>query len=369
MRFRKISTWNDLDKWIGLTDRLYRNGHFIPPIRDQLRAVFRRPERYGTRAALYAVEDDRGNILARTTVHGSEVLDAKLGEPVQLFGFTEFVEDYPVFEQLIDGIRTIAHQKNRKTLFGPANLLPNESGGVISSGFEHRGFLDSAYNPPYYATFYARAGFSERFPSATYICDAIQSGPDPGSVLRFDDVRLAWERLEIRYGNRAKLKSQLKLLLRMLNASFAQRPYYTPISLDELEQRMEGLAYLLDERLLIYLLRDGEPVAFVVCIPDPSPFLAEINGNLNWINQLRLVLNRKHYQREAIVLIGGVVPGCEGAGYIRLLMRELFRNLRTGGYSTLRTTSIERNNPAARSTFLKMKGRVLHELAYYELRL
>ena len=369
MRFRKISTRNDLEKWIGLTNRLYSNGHYIPPVRDQLRTIFRRPERHGTRASLYAIEDAEGNILARTTVHCSEALDAKLGERVQLFGYTEFVDDYDVFDQLMTGVTAVAREQHRTTLFGPSNLLPNESGGVISSGFEHRGFLDSAYNPPYYAPFYARAGFTERFPSATYICDTIQSGPDPDRALRFDNMRLAQERLEIRYGSRAQLKTQLKLLLHMLNASFAQRPYYTPISLDELEQRMEGLAYLLDERLLIYLLRDGEPVAFVVCIPDLSPFLAEVNGNLNWINQLRLVLNQKAYRREAIVLIGGVIPGCEGTGYIRLLMRELFRNLRAGGYSTLRTTSIERNNPAARSTFVKMKGRVLHDLAYYELRL
>ncbi len=369
MRFREILSGRELTAWIDLTDRIYHCSRFVPPVRQHIRATFDAFGRFDTRAAFYCVEDDSGNILARTTVHSNDALDAKLGERIQLFGYTEFVEDFTAFEVLVRGIKEIARDDDRTKLFGPSNLLPNECGGVISAGFGQRGFLDSAYNPAYYPEFYARAGFTERFSSATYICDNLQSGQDPDSVLRFDDARMEPEKLEIHYAARAQFKTQLKLLQEMLNASFSARPYYTAITCDELSKRMEGLSYLLDERLLVYLTHENRPVAFVVCIPDVSPFLAQVNGNLSLFNQIRLVATQKRYRREAIILIGGVVPNCEGQGYLRLLMRQVFRNLRSGGYDTVRTTSIERDNPTARGSFLKMKGRVLHDLAYYECKL
>ncbi len=210
MHFRKIITPGALKGWLNLSDRLYERGQFVPPIRQQINSIFRaQGNRHGTTVAFYVVEDDAGTVLARTTAHHNDALDEKLGERLQLFGFTEFVERYDVFETLIRGVESVARENGRSTLFGPSDLLPNEAGGVISSGFEYRGFLDSAYNPAYYPEFYARMGFEKRFPSATYICDAIQTGPSPDKVLRFDNARIERERLEICYGDRSRFREQI----------------------------------------------------------------------------------------------------------------------------------------------------------------
>jgi hypothetical protein len=57
----------------------------------------------------------------------------------------------------------------------------------------------------------------------------------------------------------------------------------------------------------------------------------------------------------------------QGKGYMTLLSRELLKNLRSGGYSTLRCTSIERSNRSSSSQLLRMRGRVLHDVTYYQL--
>src|SRR5713101_3124539 len=102
MRFRQITTPGELKQWLNLTDSLYSHALFVPPIRQQIRSTFRaQGNRHGTRAAFYTVEDDAGTVLARTTAHINAAMDEKLGENVQLFGFTEFVERYDVFETLM----------------------------------------------------------------------------------------------------------------------------------------------------------------------------------------------------------------------------------------------------------------------------
>lgn len=370
MRFRKITALGELKTWLNLTDSLYVNGKFVSPIRQQLRSIFRtQGNRHGTSASFYIVEDDTGVLLARTTAHTNEAFDERLSERVQLFGFTEFVNRYDVFETLMRGLEGVARESGRALLFGPSNLLPNEAGGVITSGFEYPGLVDSSYNPAYYPEFYSKFGFERRFSSATYICDSIQRGSDPDQLLRFDDARFEQEKLKICYGDRRQFQEQIELLRNMLNASFSVRPYYTQISAEDMRDRMAGFNYLLDERLLIYLTREGRPIAFIVCIPDISLFLTKVRGDLNLLNQVALLLTRKRYKREALILIAGAIPDFQGAGYFRLLMRELLRNLQSGGYEAVRSTSVELNNPTVSNTLLKMGARVLHHTSYYQRRL
>jgi hypothetical protein len=125
-----------------------------------------------------------------------------------------------------------------------------------------------------------------------------------------------------------------------------------------------GLDFLLDERIALYLFKCGRPIAFILCIPDISDFVRKVNGNLNLPNQLRLLLTRRRYRREAICVIQGTVPSEQGKGYLRLLTRELLRNLRAGGYRTLRGTFIEHEN-APSAAYAARLGRPLHGVTFY----
>ena len=368
MRFEVATTRSDFDRWLALTDLLYPTNHFVPPIRQHLVALFER-YRLGADAIRFCfVLDGSREVVARTTLHSEARIDQKLRQRVQLFGFTEFVNQYDVFRFLMDEVASHGRRNDRRLILGPANLLPNEYGGVITSNFHQPSFIDAAYNYAYYPEYYQRYGFLPRFDSSTFICDAIDASElDPDLVFPFDNDRLKAEHLEIRYGDRKQFKDQVCALHEMLNASFACLDYYTQIALEELWARVEGLAYLLDEQLLLYLVRDGRPVAFIVCMPDISPFITRVRGDMHWLSLLRLWLRRRRFRREAILLIKGTVPSMRGKGYMTLLSRELLRNLRSRGYNTLRSTSIERSNPISAVQLLRMRGRVLHDISYYQL--
>ena len=370
MHFETAVTRRDFDRWLALTDRLYPTGQFVPPIRQHLVTLFNRYRLGAEKDAcrFCYVLDDSGEVVARTTLHSEARIDQKLRQRVQLFGFTEFVDQYDVFQFLMDEIASHGRRTDRRLMLGPANLLPNEYGGVVTSNFHQPSFLDAPYNHDYYPDYYRRYGFSPRFDSSTFICDAIAASElDPDLMFPFDDNRLEAEHLEIHHGDRKHFREQVHALHEMLNASFLGLDYYTQITIDELWARVEGLAHLLDEQLLLYLVREGRPVAFIVCMPDISSFITDVRGNMHGLNLLRLWLFRRRFRRAAILLIKGTVPSMQGKGYMTLLSRELLKNLRSGGYNTLRCTSIERCNPSSSSQLLRMRGRVLHDLTYYQL--
>jgi hypothetical protein len=311
---------------------------------------------------MYLVRTPSGEVVGRTCVHRNTAFDTKRGRRHQLFGLTEFVDDEEVTGALFE---LIARQgRDADVLFGPVGLLPNETGGVITAGYADRGFVDSAWNPAYYPTAYERHGFSRRFEADTWLCEL--TAGDPDTLFPFDDARIGREQLVVRHGSRRHFDRQLPILRAMLNASFAQLGYYTEITAEELATQTDGLSYLLDENLLLWLEKAGQPVAFLVTVPDISTFLMRVRGDLDLINQLRLLATRTRYRREAVLIIKGTVPAEQGRGYLTLLSRELYRNLRAGGYHTLRSTFVERDNPASAAQYRRMNGRPLHGYTFYE---
>ena len=353
-----------LRDFCALPLRLHPADRYVPVTSDVIARWWRGdgPEARHGPVRLYLVHTASGEVVGRTCVHRNAAFDAKRGRRHQLFGLTEFVDDGDVTDVIFDLIAR--HGRDAEALFGPVGLLPNQTGGVITAGFAERGFVDSAWNPAYYLPAYESHGFLRRFEADTWLCDLTDADPD--ALFPFDDGRLEREQLVIRYGSRRHFDAQLVTLRAMLNVSFAQLGYYTEISADDLAVQTDGLSYLLDEALLLWLERAGEPVAFIVTVPDISEFLMRIRGDLGRLNQLRLLATRARYRREAVLIIKGTVPAQQGKGYLTLLSRELYRNLRAGGYRVLRSTFVERDNPASAAQYRRMGGRPLHGHTFYE---
>ncbi|GAB2639872.1 hypothetical protein GCM10027088_14920 [Nocardia goodfellowii] len=354
MRFEQVTNAPALREFLALPRQLH--DHRYVPIPHQ---TINRWYRDGV--ALHLLRDSSGRVIARTTLHTDAAFDTKLSRRPQLFGLTEFRPGAGA--ALFAEIGRAARRNGRDGVFGPVSLLPNQAGGVITSGFADRGFIDSAWNPEYYPKEYESFGFTRRFESDTWICP---TDADPDTAFSFDDARLSAERLRLHRGDRRRIATQLPILREMLNESFAQLGYYTGISAEQLAAQTDGLAYLLDESLLLYLTEADRPVAFVLCVPDISEFLGKIDGDLGLRNQLRLLAGRSRYRREAVLVIKGTVPGRQGCGYMRYLSRELLRNLRAGGYEQLRSTFVERANPASAAHYRAMGGRPLHGYTFYD---
>ena len=354
--------------WCALTDRLYAGTpQFIPPLRSQLRDFYRREAPYFAQGDIeFLSVVSNGEVVGRTTAHTNAKFDAKLGAPQLLFGFTEFVEDDRVFGALAEALEARARERGSAALFGPVNLLPNQSGGVVTSNYEQRGFVDSPYNLPYYPGVYERHGFARMFEGATFVAPNLLRDTTPVEQLfPFDEDQIAREQLEVRTVDRHRMKEEVELVRGLLNASFAQRAYYTEIDADEMAYQVDGLSHLIDESIALVLLKAGTPVAFVLCIPDISEFVRKVNGDLGLVNQVRLLLTKRRYRDGAILVIKGTLPEEQGHGYMSLLSRELLRNLRAGGYDTLRGTFIESENTASSSQADRMSGMPLHGVTFY----
>ena len=76
----------------------------------------------------------------------------------------------------------------------------------------------------------------------------------------------------------------------------------------------------------------------MLVVPDLSEFVMSTGGRLAVPDAARLLLTRRRYRREAVLVVKGTVPEHQGRGLMRVLSGELLRGLRAGGYRTLRST-------------------------------
>ncbi|SDR67992.1 GNAT family N-acetyltransferase [Agrococcus carbonis] len=296
--------------------------------------------------------------VGRAIVHRDDRLDARLGSRALVFGALE-ARDAAVLDALLDDIERRALAAGATEVFGPAQLLPNQSGGVITAGFEERGFLDAAWNPEWVPEVLEARGMERWYEGDTWVVDVVdEDGPSVAELdaagIRIDEV------------TRAGLGRGLRALLPLLNDSFAQLPYFTPFTAAELHAQFSGF-WLLHEPGLFLIARDEEdvPLAFVLAVLDAAPMLQASGGRFGPRERWRLLAHRRELRSDAVLVIQGARPEAQGKGIVTLLSRRLHANLADIGCRRLRSTPVGRQNPGSARQFSRFGGRPLHATAYY----
>jgi hypothetical protein len=357
MQVEPVTTRRQLREFVRLPLSLHPRALAVPLQEPTIRSWWRGTSPHpGGPVELLLVRDATGRVVGRSTAHRDARFDAKLGTRALLFGATELA-DGDAARALFAALEQRA--TDERELIGPVSLLPNQTGGVVTAGSGERGFVDSPWNPAGTPALYEDEGFRRWHEADTWAVDVRPVEPPTPAEWAAAGVR-------VEQGARREMSRLVPELLTLLNASFDALPYYTPITPAEMHAATDGLAWLLDERLLL-LARDadGAAVAFVLVVPDITAFLQATGGRLGPVQQLRLLATRHRYRDEAVLVIQGTRPDRQGQGLLTLLSRQLHANLHAGGYRRLRITSVGRDNPGSARQAERFGGRPLHGLTFY----
>ncbi|UVI37228.1 hypothetical protein [Brevibacterium spongiae] len=376
MRPRRVGSRAELTEFIELAPRLARrrgeDEHYVPLFASDIRQWFTGRGWFDQPVELWLFDDAAGRTAARVMCHRSPALAKRLGDtrdgpPPLFFGALE-ASDATALETVIDFLIERAERLEAPRIFGPVSPLPNVTGGLLTDADPSPGFFDTAWNPGFHWPAFAAAGFAPWGPAHTW---EVPVGTIPAArATAVTDAEWHRHGLRRRRVSRFGLRGFADRLLPTLNAAFADLPYYTQISAEQLRAQMQGLSALMDPDLIIDIVGaddpdDAPPRCFVLVIPDPAPVLRRHGGRLGPAAITELLLTRPRL-RDAVLIIQGTDPVHQGSGLLSLAIRALNSALIAGSYRRLRVTFIAEDNPASAAVFERSGGRRLHRLIFVD---
>ncbi|EBW2353111.1 GNAT family N-acetyltransferase [Salmonella enterica subsp. enterica serovar Enteritidis] len=248
-------------------------------------------------------------------------------------------------------------------MVGPIGLVGSQQIGVVTEGHDRMPYMDMAWSPLWMSRLLEQCGFVRHLGMRT-------SEVDVGSIdidaLRLQgNDKLANHDITIEPITGDTLRAEARLIRRLGNEAFACVPYFAPVSQADSDFRLRSLKDVLDPRIAFIARIDGRPAGIVLCIPDLNPLLHDLRGKTGLLAPFIWLKHRLARPKRAVLIFYAVAPRFQGLGLNGLMLSEVARGMRRGGYKTFGITWIEDSNKPSLRQVEKLGGRPLHRLYLY----
>jgi hypothetical protein len=326
MQIHQIDTGrrSDVRQFIRFPFELYDDcPQWVPPLIPEMTLALDRDKYpfYRNSEADFFTAKSKGKTLGRIAAIENRPYNAFHGTKIAFFYYFDVVQDVQASRMLFDAAFEWARARGLDTMYGPNGLLRADGHGLLVEGFEHRPAIGIAYNYAYYGDLVEDAGFVK---SHDYFSGHLVAGYDLPQ--RFYEIA---ERVKERRGlrvrsfrSRDELLTLAPVLHRIYEQAFVQVWGYYPVDQQEIETLIERISAIADPHLIKVVLKEEEPIGFIIAYPDVSSAIQRIKGRLWPLGWLQLLLERR--RTEWVNFNGvGVLPKYQGVGANAVLYTEL----------------------------------------------
>jgi hypothetical protein len=241
------------------------------------------------------------------------------------FYLFECQDNLPACRGLFDAATGWARARGLDEMVGPRGFNAMDVGGILVKGFEHRPAFGLNYNPPYYSELLEAVGFEREHDSISGYLSTDYNFPEEIHTLA---ERICARRgLRIaRYKTRKDLRALVPLFKDLYNNSLGETLDNYPITEEEAQVIGQQLIWLADPNLVKVVMKDDEPVGFLLAYPDLSAALQKTRGRLFPFGWLTMLLELRN--TEWININGaGLKPEYRGSGGTAILFSEMCKSI------------------------------------------
>jgi hypothetical protein len=223
-----------------------------------------------------------------------------------------------------------ARAKGLEEMVGPKGFTALNGLGMLIKGFIHRPALGVPYNHAYYSEFMDKLGFTGIRDIASGYFNRSQALPEKVSLVA-EKVQIKRGLKVRKYNSRKDLKKILPYLKDLYNGSLVGTEDVTPMTDEEIEEMADQILWFADPHLIKVLMREEQPVGFLLAYPDISAALQKTKGRIWPFGWVRLLWELKH--TEWINVNGaGIISEFRGMGGTADLFNEMANSVREGRY-------------------------------------
>jgi len=194
---------------------------------------------------------------------------------------------------------------------------------ILIDGFQYPPTTELTHSPPYYAEFLERYGFRK---TRDYFAYTFNRQDTNVSLLRKLAQRVSRNKsIETRPLVAKELRAEVRLIVEIYNAAWAQNWGFLPISPEEGDTIADSLGMIIDPQMVQFAFVKGEPVAVIGFIPDPNYALRprwRWYGDSDFVRIARLMFMRRRIPRVRGMFLG-IKPQYRRLGIPALLVSQV----------------------------------------------
>ena len=308
LTIRPVETKKDKKAFVDFAWDVYRDDPaWVPPLKDEVHGLItpgKNPWFEHAKAQLWLAERG-GKVVGRTSAQVDELVQEHMGQGTGQWGFLDAL-DQEAAHALLATAEDWLRQQGMKTSLGPISLSIWDEPGLEIEGFEEDPTAMMGHHRPEYRGWIESAGYQKAKDLLTYEVD-IAHWNDP----KIDRLISAGERnphIRIRMADKSKFAEEARIILNILNEAWSNNWGYVPLTESEIAYAGKKLKPIIYNELVRIAELDGEPVAFMLTIPDINELMKDLNGELFPFNFIKLLWRlRNPRTRRARVPLMGVV--------------------------------------------------------------
>jgi hypothetical protein len=191
------------------------------------------------------------------------------GEHIGWFGTFDVSDDHEAATALLHTAAAWVKAKGFDAIRGPQSFTTHEETGLLVDGFE-RPVMLMPFNPPYYQKLVENAGFTKAMDVFSFHISR-QGALEHSTGDRLERIAegvIKRNKITVRQIDRKRLKEEFVLFKEIYNSAWDKNWGFVPMTSKELDSMVNSLGQFFEPDFAFFAQVDGQPVGFVMAIPD-----------------------------------------------------------------------------------------------------
>jgi GNAT superfamily N-acetyltransferase len=327
LEINRVVSRAERDAFIKFPWRIYANDPvWVPPLlleRKEFLDQKKHPFYEHGDAALFLARSG-GEIVGRIMASDDPSYNALHQTNVGCFGLFESIDDQEIANALFASAADWLRRRGRDEIMGPIDYSTNYVCGLLVDGFQFPPMLLTSHNPPYYSALIEGCGFQKVMDLyAWWFANPAEAAT---RLRRLSDALKKRQEVRLRHGNLRDIAGEARRLREIYNQAWGNNWGFVPFTEKEFEFMTHELKPILVPELVWLAEIRGEPVGFILCVPDINAALRKINGRLTTfglpIGLAKLLYYKSRLKTVRLVALG-VVPKYRRHGIAEMLVLRI----------------------------------------------
>ncbi|MDQ4419152.1 N-acetyltransferase [Sphingobium sp. DEHP117] len=329
-----VSGKADLKAFVDFAWEVYgQDPNWVPPLKKEVYGIIldSRNPFFEHAEAQFFLARRGGNVTGRISAHFDKLAltmppEQGMGPGTGNWGFFDALDEESG-KALIATAEGWLRAKGMTRVVAPMSLSIWEEPGLLTQGFDHPPTVMMGHHRPEYQPWVEGVDYKPVKELRTYELDITTDFPP--LIQRIVQSGEKNDRIRIRRVDKSKFYEEAAIILSILNDAWGDNWGFVPITDKEVAHFGKQLKPIVFEDLIRVAELDGEPVAFMMTLPDLNEGIRGFNGSLLPFNWAKLLwwLRRPQVRTMRVPLMGVVkrLQASRLASQLAFMMIEYIR--------------------------------------------